>query len=109
MESLPMLCSPYLQALLVRAAESLNQEALISGWDEQGRRLLQLLHEGRICVYWTMRSGGRRRHLARSDFMAIAALMNLRDAASGPLWADTEASDAQRLANAIEQGRCAVF
>jgi len=106
-EPLPVPCGPYLQALLVRAAESLDH-TLIPDWDAEGRRNLQLLREGRLQAYWTGRSK-HRRHLARCEFMAISALMNLRCEARGPLWANTDAGDALRLADAIQEGRCALW
>jgi hypothetical protein len=101
----PLPCGPYLQALLTKAAESLDHSQ-IPAWDEEGRRNLHGLRQGRWQPYWTGRRG---RHLSRTDVMACAALASLAAAASGPAWANTEAADAQRLADAIREGRCAVW
>lgn len=106
-EPLPIPCGPYLQALLVRAAEGLDHK-LIPDWDAEGQRNLQRLRQGRWQPYWTGRSK-HRRHLSRCELMAISALINLRGEAQGPLWANTDAADAQRLADAIREGRCAIW
>lgn len=104
-EATPIPCGPYLQALLTRAAEALDY-SLISAWDTAGRRNLQGLRQGRWQPYWI---GGRRRHLSRTDLMACSALLNFAAESKEPAWANTEASDARRLADAIQEGRCAVW
>jgi hypothetical protein len=105
-EAMPLPCGPYLQALLVKAAEALDYSEIPS-WDTEGQRNLHGIRQGIWQPYWTARQG--RRHLSRTDAMACAALESLAAAANGPAWADTEASDAQRLAVAIREGRCAVW
>jgi hypothetical protein len=105
-EAMPTPCGPYLQALLTKAAEGLDQ-SLIPAWDAEGLRNLQGLRQGRWQPYWAGSRG--RRHLSRTDLMACSALLNLAATAEGPAWASTEASDARRLADAIREGRCAVW
>lgn len=105
-EATPIPCGPYLQALLTRAAEALDY-SLIPAWDTAGQRNLQGLRQGRWQPYWT--GGQHRRHLSRTDLMACSALLNFAAEAQGPAWANTEASDARRLALAIREGRCAVW
>lgn len=102
--SLP--CGPYLQNLLVRAAEALEPSD-IPAWDEDAGRNLQRLLQGRWLPYWT--GSTRRRHLSRGEQMALAALTTFSSKAQGPAWANTEASDARRLADAIREGRCAIW
>jgi hypothetical protein len=104
-ETMPTPCGPYLQVLLTKAAEALDYSQ-IPAWDAEGQRNLQGLRQGRWQPYWT---GRGRRHLSRTDVMACAALASMAAAASGPAWANTEAADAQRLADAIREGRCAVW
>ena len=104
-EAKPTPCGPYLEALLIRAAEALDHQ-LIPAWDDAGRLELSSLRSGQVRPWWT---GGRRRHLARTDYMAISALLSFAAEAQGPAWANTEASDARRLADAIREGRCAVW
>ena len=105
-EAMPTPCGPYLQALLTKAAEGLDQ-SLIPAWDAEGLRNLQGLRQGRWQPYWAGSRG--RRHLSRTDLMACSALLNFAATAKGPAWANTEASDARRLAEAIQGGRCAVW
>lgn len=104
-DAAPLPCGPYLQALLVKAAEGLEMNG-IPDWDEEGRRNLYGLRIGRWQPYWV---STRRRLLSRTDEMARAALLTLAASAKGPAWANTEAADAQRLADAIREGRCAVW
>jgi hypothetical protein len=104
--AMPIPCGPYLQGLLTRAVDRLDAQT-IPAWDEEGRRNLHRLRQGHCLPYWTGSRG--RRHLARIEFLAAAALTALASEAQGPAWANTEAADAQRLADAIHEGRCAIW
>jgi hypothetical protein len=100
-DAAPLPCGPYLQALLVRAAEALEM-SLIPDWDEEGRRNLYGLRTGRWQPYWV---STRRRLLSRTDYMACSALLN---------WAAVtddreQASAARLLADEVQRGLVAVW
>lgn len=97
----PLHCGPYLQALLVKAAEGLEMNE-IPDWDVEGRRNLYGLRTGRWQPYWV---SIRRRLLSRTDEMARAALLNL-----AAITDDREqASAARLLADEINNGFIAVW
>lgn len=99
--AMPIPCGPDSQRLLVAAAEALEM-ALIPDWDEAGRRELWALRVGRVQPYWTTT---KRRHLARTDWMAASALTNYQAVAQEP---EAKAA-AGALAAAIRDGNCAIW
>jgi hypothetical protein len=99
--AMPIPCGPDSQRLLVAAAEALEM-SLIPDWDEAGRRELWALRMGRVRPYWTTT---KRRHLARTDWMAASALTNYQAVAQGP---EAKAA-AGALAAAIRDGDCAIW
>lgn len=97
----PLHCGPYMQVLMVKAAEALEMD-LIPDWDEEGRRNLYGLRKGTWQPYWV---STRRRLLSRTDLMARAALLNL-----AAITDDREqASAARLLADEINNGLIAVW
>lgn len=99
--TMPIACGPDSQRLLVAAAEALEM-SLIPDWDEAGRRELWALRMGRVRPYWTTT---KRRHLARTDWMAASALTNYQAVAQEP---EAKAA-AGALAAAIRDGDCAIW
>ena len=99
--AMPIPCGPDSQHLLVAAAEALEM-SLIPDWDEAGRRELWALRMGRVQPYWT---ATKRRHLARTDWMAASALTNYQAVAQEP---EAKAA-AGALADAIRDGDCAIW
>jgi hypothetical protein len=99
--AMPIPCGPDSQRLLVAAAEALEM-SLIPDWDEAGRRELWALRMGRVQPYWTTT---KRRHLARTDWMAASALTNYQAVAQEP---EAKAA-AGALADAIRDGDCAIW
>lgn len=99
--AMPIPCGPDSQRLLVAAADALEM-SLIPDWDEAGRRELWALRVGRVQPYWTTT---KRRHLARTDWMAASALTNYQAVAQEP---EAKAA-AGALAAAIRDGDCAIW
>lgn len=99
--AMPIPCGPDSQRLLVAAAEALEM-SLIPDWDDGGRRELWALRVGRVQPYWTTT---KRRHLARTDWMAASALTNYQAVAQSP---EAKAA-AGALADAIRDGDCAIW
>lgn len=97
----PLHCGPYLQVLLIKAAEALEM-SLIPDWDEEGRRNLYGLRKGTWQPYWV---SSRRRLLSRTDLMARAALLNLAAVADDR----EQASLARLIADEINNGSIAVW
>jgi hypothetical protein len=99
--AMPMHCGPFLQVLLVKAAEALEM-ALIPEWDETGRRELFYLRKGTVQPYWVT---VRRRHLSRTDLMARSALLNYLAVTDDR----EQASAARLLADEIQRGTIAIW
>jgi hypothetical protein len=99
--AMPMHCGPFLQVLLVKAAEALEM-ALIPEWDETGRRELFYLRKGTVQPYWV---SNRRRHLSRTDLMARSALLNYVAVTDDR----EQASAARLLADEIRLGTVAIW
>lgn len=99
--AVPMHCGPFLQVLLVKAAEALEM-ALIPDWDEAGKRELYGLRKGTWQPYWV---SVRRRHLSRTDLMARSALLNYAAVTDDR----EQASAAYLLADEIRLGTIAIW
>ena len=99
--AMPMHCGPFLQVLMVRAAEALEM-GLIPDWDETGRRELFYLRKGTVQPYWV---SNRRRHLSRTDLMARSALLNY----AAVVGDRDQASAARLLADEIRLGTVAIW